>query len=71
MTSTLEEIAQQLGRMNSAGTFATHNTRGPKDLRPSAEGVGRVNLPVAPASTRKLCALAQPARHGRCSSRRP
>ena len=64
MTSTLEAISRQLGRMSAAGAFATHNTCGPKSLHLSVEGLGRVSLPVAAASARKLCAIAQPARHG-------
>ena len=64
MTSTLEAISRQLGRMSAAGAFATHNTCGTRSLHLSVEGLGRVSLPVAAASARKLCAIAQPARHG-------
>ena len=49
MTSPLQEIARQLGRMHSSGAFATRKTCGPKDLHLSVEGIGRVSLPVAPA----------------------
>ena len=59
MTSPLKEIARQLGRMHSPGAFATHRTGGPKDLHLSVEGMGRISLPVPPASAHKLCAIAR------------
>ena len=64
MTTTLDEIAQALGRIDTGGRFATHTTRSPKDLDLEIKGVGRVTLPISPATARKLCGVARPARHG-------
>ena len=64
MTTTLDEIAKALGRIGTGGMFATRATRSPKDLHLEVEGVGRVTLPISPATARKLCGVAQPARHG-------
>ncbi len=64
MTTTLDEIAKALGRIGTGGRFAARATRGPKDLHLEVEDVGRVTLPVSPATARKLCGVARPARHG-------
>ena len=64
MSSTLEDIAQLLSRIDTGGTFATQATRGPRDLHLEVEGVGPIPLPIAPTTARKLCAVARPARHG-------
>ncbi len=64
MSTTLDEIAKLLGRIDTGGRFATHTARSPKDLSLTVEGVGQVPLPVSPATARKLSAVAQPARHG-------
>ena len=62
--TTTQEIAKELGRIDTGGTFATRHTCGLKGLHLTVEGVGPVRLPVTPATARKLCAVAQPARHG-------
>jgi hypothetical protein len=64
MSTTLDEIAKLLGRIDTGGRFATHTARSPKDLSLTVEGVGQVPLPVSSATARKLSAVAQPARHG-------
>ena len=64
MSTALDEIAKLLRRIDTGGTFATRTTRSPKDLHLAVEGVGRVSLPVTPATARKLCGVAKPARHG-------
>lgn len=62
--TTTQEIAKELGRIDTGGTFATRHTCGLKGLHLTVEGVGPVRLPVTPATARKLCAVAQQARHG-------
>jgi hypothetical protein len=64
MSTTLDEIAKLLRRIDTGGTFATRATRSAKDLHLAVEGVGRVSLPVTLATARKLCGIAKPARHG-------
>lgn len=64
LSTTLDEIARLLGRIDTGGRFATRATRSAKDLHLEVEGIGRVSLPVTPATARKLCRVAQPARHG-------
>ncbi|MGC8518634.1 MAG: 2OG-Fe(II) oxygenase [Steroidobacteraceae bacterium] len=64
MSTTLDEIAKLLRRIDTGGTFATRATRSAKDLHLAVEGVGQVPLPVTPATARKLCGVAKPARHG-------
>jgi hypothetical protein len=64
MNATLDEIAKLLGGIDAAATFATRKTCPPQSLGLVVEGVGRVSLPVAATTARKLCAVAQPARHG-------
>lgn len=59
-----DEIARLLRRIDTGGRFATRTTVSPKDLHLQVEGVGRVPLPATSATARKLCAVAQPARHG-------
>lgn len=64
MTTPLDEITKSLGRIGTGGTFTTRATRSPKDLQLEVKGVGRVTLPVSPATARKLCGVARPAHHG-------
>jgi hypothetical protein len=56
MSTTLDEIAKLLRRIDTGGTFAT---RSAKDLHLAVEGVGRVSLPVTLATARKLCGVAR------------
>jgi hypothetical protein len=64
MSTPLDEIAKLLGRIEAAGAFATRRTCGPQNLHLEVEVVGLVSLPVSPATARKLCTVAQPARYG-------
>jgi hypothetical protein len=60
----LEDVTTLLAQIETPGSFATHDTAAPDDLRLSVTGVGRVRLPVTVAQARDLIAVARPARHG-------
>ena len=64
MKSALEKISQVLERIGMAGSYATRHVVAADDLNLEVKGVGRVRLPVAATTARKLCAVARPARHG-------
>ena len=48
----------------ASGSFATHLTAAADDLHLEVHGLGRLWLPVTVATARRLCKIAQPARHG-------
>ena len=58
------EIACQLARIAGSGKFAIRRTVAASDLDLKVRGVGRIRFPITPATARKLCAVARPARHG-------
>lgn len=60
----LQEMTRLLAKVRAPGSFATRRTSAADDLRLEVKGVGRIGLPIAPATARRLCALARPARHG-------
>ena len=60
----LDTITLLLADLGTQGSFATRFAIPPDDLRLQVEGVGEVGFPITPAMARKLCAVAQPARHG-------
>jgi len=64
MKTPLDNIAFLLASVGAPGSFATRFTMPADDLSIHVDGVGPVRLPVTPAMARKLCAVAQPARHG-------
>ncbi|MGH8239740.1 MAG: 2OG-Fe(II) oxygenase, partial [Steroidobacteraceae bacterium] len=60
----LRELAESLARIGAQGSFATRRSVPPGDLKLEVQGVGRIRLPIAATTARKLCAVARPARHG-------
>jgi hypothetical protein len=58
------EISRQLASITGSGKFATRRTAVANDLDLEVLGVGRIRFPITPATARKLCAVARPARHG-------
>ena len=60
----MEEIGRLLARIGSSGSFATCRTAAAGDLNLEVRGVGRIRLPITPATARRLCAIARPARYG-------
>lgn len=64
MNFRLEDISRQLARLGTSGSFATQLTAVADDLHLEVHGLGRIWLPVTVATARRLCKIAQPARHG-------
>lgn len=60
----LEEISQLLGRIGTAGSFATRRTAPVDNLHLEVKEVGRIRLPITAATARKLCTVARSARYG-------
>ncbi len=64
MMAMLQEMTLLLAKIRAPGSFATRRTSTADDLRLDVKGVGRIGLPIAPATARRLRALARPARPG-------
>jgi len=60
----LDQVTEVLAKVKAAGAFATRRTGAAGDLRLEVKGVGPVTFPISPATARKLCAAARPARYG-------
>lgn len=60
----LRKIAESLASMGAQSSFATRRSVPPGDLILEVKGVGRIRFPVTPTTARKLCEVAQRARHG-------
>jgi len=63
-TRVIDRIAQVLASTGAPGTFATRRTASADELHLDVVGVGEIPLPVSPASARRLCDIAHPARYG-------
>jgi hypothetical protein len=63
-TRAIERIAQVLASIGAPGTFATRRTASASELHLDVVGVGPIPLPLSPASARRLCDIAHPARYG-------
>lgn len=61
----LDKVESALAAIKSKGTFAVELACGSGDLHIEVEGVGPIRFPIAPATARKLCAVARPAPFGR------
>lgn len=61
---TIGRIAQVLTNTGAPGTFATRRTASADELHLDVVGVGPISLPLSPASARRLCGIAHPARYG-------
>jgi hypothetical protein len=59
MSTPLQDVTRLLAQIEIPGSFATHGTAAPDDLRLSVTGVGRVRLPVTAAQARLLDGLKQ------------
>lgn len=60
----LRVIAELLGSVPPAGSFAARRTGPAENLVIEVDGVGPIRLPVTPAQARRLCEVARPARYG-------
>jgi hypothetical protein len=60
----VDRVAQVLASTGTPGTFATRRTASADELRLDVVGVGPIPLPLSPASARRLCGIAHPARYG-------
>ncbi len=58
------EISLLLAQLDGEGAFATRRTADAGELSVSVRGFGKLAWPIKDTMARKLCKLAQPARHG-------
>ena len=63
MPTELNSISDLLAESVTAD-FATADKAPARGLRLEVEGAGRIGFPVSAATARRLCKIAQPARHG-------
>ena len=60
----LQDVRDQLAAIKPAGVFATRRIRPAVDLRLNVKGIGPITLPISEGNTRRLAAIARPARYG-------
>jgi hypothetical protein len=63
-TGPIDRITQVLASTGAPGTFATRRTASADELHLDVVGVGPIPLPLSPATARRLCGIAHPARYG-------
>jgi hypothetical protein len=63
-TAAKDRVAKALSG-DTAPMFSVELTARPDDVRLEVAGLGRIPLPVTPATARKLIGLGEPARFGR------
>jgi hypothetical protein len=63
-TGPIDRITQVLASTGVPGTFATRRTASAGELHLDVVGVGPIPLPLSPATARRLCGIAHPARYG-------
>lgn len=65
MSTSRDQIAELLGRLDTPGAASARRTAATDDLRLEVEGLGPLRFPVSRAQAEELCRLARPARYGR------